>query len=104
MSGFSSRVLISCDKLQLYTIATVTTYYRYTCISTNLITPYVTNLPVCNTKHLKLDEVINSLCSHFAFPPDAVAFTYAHFGTGTGPIYLNNVDCSGSEDSLIECS
>ena len=44
-------------------------------------------------------QVINSLCS-----TDAVAFTYAHFGTGTGPIYLNNVDCSGSEDSLTECS
>ena len=34
----------------------------------------------------------------------AVAFTYAHFGTGTGPIYLDDVACSGSEDSLIECS
>ena len=37
-------------------------------------------------------------------PTGAVAFTYAHFGTGTGPIYLDDVACSGSEDSLIECS
>ena len=37
-------------------------------------------------------------------PTDAVAFSYAHFGAGSGPIHLNNVDCSGSETNLINCS
>ena len=35
---------------------------------------------------------------------DAVAFSNAHFGHGAGPIYLDNIDCSGSESNLFNCS
>ena len=35
---------------------------------------------------------------------DAVAFSRAHFGAGTGEIYLDNVGCTGSETNLIDCS
>ena len=37
------------------------------------------------------------------WPTDAVAFSSSHFGTGTGPIHLDDVDCSGSENNLTEC-
>ena len=33
-----------------------------------------------------------------------MAFIDAHFGAGTGTVYLDEVGCSGSENLLIDCS
>ena len=35
---------------------------------------------------------------------DAVAFSNAHFGAGTGSQFLDGVACSGSETMLTSCS
>ena len=32
------------------------------------------------------------------------AYSNAHFGTGSGPIYLDDVQCSSSSNQLLECS
>ena len=51
----------------------------------------------------------NDLCEHYEatyllpMKTDAVAFSNAHFGVGTGTIYLDNVGCTGSETNLINC-
>ena len=33
-----------------------------------------------------------------------MAFTNAHFGAGSGTIFLDNVGCSGTESSILDCS
>ena len=33
-----------------------------------------------------------------------IAYSNAHFGAGTGPIVLDNVECSSSAIQLLECS
>ena len=35
---------------------------------------------------------------------DVVAYTNAYFGRGTGPIWLDDVQCTGSETHLVNCT
>ena len=35
---------------------------------------------------------------------DATAHSNARFGQGTGPIFLDNVACTGEEDTLVSCT
>ena len=42
-------------------------------------------------------------CRQLGFRYVVNSYRFAHFGQGTGPIFLDNVDCSGSELSLFSC-
>ena len=45
-------------------------------------------------------------CSHIVIvfvPTGAVAFGNAHFGAGSGSIHFDDVGCTGSENTLIDC-
>ena len=35
---------------------------------------------------------------------DAIAYSNAHYGQGTGPILLDNLACTGTEYNLTSCS
>ena len=35
---------------------------------------------------------------------EVVAYTNAYFGRGTGPIWLDDVQCTGSETHLVNCT
>ena len=37
-------------------------------------------------------------------PLDATALIFAAFGQGTGPIHLDDLQCRGFEDALVNCS
>ncbi len=40
-------------------------------------------------------------CSHFI---DATAIPGSTFGSGTGPIFVDNTDCVGTEPRLVACT
>ncbi|XP_035670251.1 deleted in malignant brain tumors 1 protein-like [Branchiostoma floridae] len=44
------------------------------------------------------------VCRHLGFPGAVGAPTGASFGEGTGPIWLDDVDCDGNEQNLQNCS
>ena len=45
------------------------------------------------------------VCQQLGFPSAEVAVLFGTtFGAGTGPIWLDEVDCTGSETNLTQCS
>ena len=34
----------------------------------------------------------------------SVVYTHSYFGTGTGPVIISNLYCSGSENNILDCS
>ena len=45
----------------------------------------------------------NVACRQLGFPGAVKVFYSATFGRGNGPIWMDNVQCTGKENSLAEC-
>ena len=52
---------------------------------------------------LAIALVSHLLCLCFPLPTGAVALSFAPFGQGLGPIWLDNLACNGNEERLIDC-
>jgi len=46
----------------------------------------------------------NIVCKQLGFPRATQAFGGAYHGQGSGPIWMGDIACSGSESLLSECS
>ena len=44
------------------------------------------------------------VCADLTVLPGGIAYSNAHFGAGTGSIYLDDVTCTSSDSQLLECS
>ena len=45
----------------------------------------------------------NVICRQLGFPGATIAYLTAQFGNGKGPVYMSDVECSGSEVNLLDC-
>ena len=44
------------------------------------------------------------VCQQLRYPRAIRSYSSAYYGGGDGPIWLDDVQCTGSESSLDECS
>ena len=59
-------------------------------------------LKSCLKPHLKPLILFGTICINF-YQTDATAYSFARFGQGSGPIYLDQVGCTGTEAMLGDC-
>ena len=53
---------------------------------------------------MTVTKINNTVFFMYFILSDATAHSNARFGQGTGPIFLDNVACTGEEDTLTSCT
>ena len=56
---------------------------------------------VCDDGWNRIDAVV--VCRQLGFGSLATPYNGAHYGQGSGPIWLDSVMCTGSESTLVSC-
>ncbi|XP_077864207.1 scavenger receptor cysteine-rich domain superfamily protein-like, partial [Saccoglossus kowalevskii] len=56
---------------------------------------------ICDTNWDNRDAEV--ICRELGFPFGGVAYPSAHYGQGSGQIWYENVQCDGTENSIISC-
>ena len=56
---------------------------------------------VCGDQWDMMDAEV--VCRQLGFSHATAALVGAHFGPGSGPIVLDEVDCVGDEEELLDC-
>ena len=71
--------------------------------------PGTTLMPTLHVDSWDTHDSVSCLCYHETLKPyqlysiDAVAYSEANFGQGTGSIFIDNTDCVGDELRLTSC-
>ncbi|XP_038052381.1 uncharacterized protein LOC119725091 [Patiria miniata] len=57
---------------------------------------------ICGSSHWGIEEA-NVVCRQLGYTSATQTWRRAHFGQGSGPILLDNVECRGSESRIDQC-
>ena len=85
------------DNFQAYIHVYDTTY------KSKLITALLEDIYSDVLNHFCQFLIVVCICSVLYYT-DATAYSFARYGQGSGPIHLDNVACTGTEDALVNCA
>ena len=54
--------------------------------------------------YIVYSSIIHPVDDFYCIISDAIAYSNARYGQGTGPIWLDNLACTGAEYNLTSCS
>ena len=73
-------------------------------ISTGMYTSMYISILKLSVMHVGFCPIILLYYGLYDTILDAIAYSNAHYGQGTGPILLDNLACTGAEYNLTSCS